>query len=60
MEVLKALDGLPPVNPNELSIHLNASGQAKIVEKILHELVREGEVTMKNKKFELSTGGFYD
>jgi hypothetical protein len=56
--VLAALDGLKPVSPAELAIHLGCNGQHKVVEKYLHELVRDGRVDMRNKKFELSTGGF--
>jgi hypothetical protein len=56
--VLKALDGAGAVSITQLVVLLNCQGQNRIVEKTLHELVREGEVSMVGKKYEISMGGF--
>jgi hypothetical protein len=58
--ILKAMDGLAKVTPAELAVHLNAPGREGIIEKVLHELVRAGQVMMTNRKFELSLGEFHD
>jgi len=54
----QAMEGLAPVSPAELAIHMNCKGQEAALEKILHELVRDGRVSMKSRKFELSQGEF--
>lgn len=56
--VLQTMDGLGLIGHKELAIHMNCKEQTRKVEKVLHELVREGLVSMKSNKFELSSGGF--
>ena len=58
--ILAAMDGVGKVTPAELAVHMNAVGRENLIQRFLHDLVREGRIQMINKRFELSLGGFND